>query len=54
MHRVLIHPATYETCHSAVDKAFEQFKVSIKGQKVVIKPNVLRLSAAGEHIVTHP
>lgn len=54
MHRVLIHPATYETCRSAVDKAFEQFKVNIKGQKVVIKPNVLRLSAAGEHIVTHP
>lgn len=53
MHRVMIHPATYENLRAAVDKAFELFPLDITGKKVMIKPNVLRSSKAEEHIVTH-
>ncbi len=54
MHRVLIHPASYENCRVAVDRAFELFPQNISGKKIVIKPNVLRTSTAEEHIVTNP
>ena len=54
MHRVMIYPATYDTCREAVDRAFELFPQDIAGKKVVIKPNVLRTSKAEEHIVTNP
>ena len=54
MHRVMIHPATYENCQKAVARAFELFPQNIAGKKVVIKPNVLRTSEAEEHIVTNP
>ncbi len=50
----MIHPASYETCRESVDRAFELFPLQISGKKVVIKPNVLRASAAEEHIVTNP
>ena len=54
MSKVLIHPATYENVRQAVDRAFELFPVQVAGLKVLIKPNVLRLSEANEGIVTHP
>lgn len=54
MHKVMIHPATYDNCRAAIDRAFELFPQSIKGKKVVIKPNALRISRADEHVVTHP
>jgi uncharacterized protein (DUF362 family)/Pyruvate/2-oxoacid:ferredoxin oxidoreductase delta subunit len=54
MHRVMIHPATFQSCREAVDRAFELFPQAIARKKVVIKPNVLRSSKAEEHIVTHP
>jgi uncharacterized protein (DUF362 family)/NAD-dependent dihydropyrimidine dehydrogenase PreA subunit len=54
MYQVMIHPATYENCRAAVDRAFELFPREIRGKKVVIKPNVLRTSKAEEHIVTNP
>jgi uncharacterized protein (DUF362 family)/Pyruvate/2-oxoacid:ferredoxin oxidoreductase delta subunit len=54
MHRVMIHPASYEDCRKAVNRAFALFPQEISGKKVVIKPNVLRLSTAEEHIVTNP
>jgi uncharacterized protein (DUF362 family)/NAD-dependent dihydropyrimidine dehydrogenase PreA subunit len=54
MHRVMIHPASYENCRIAVDRAFALFPRDIAGKKVVIKPNVLRTSTAEEHIVTNP
>lgn len=54
MRRVMIHPATYENCRVAVDRAFTLFPQDIAGKKVVIKPNVLRTSKAEEHIVTNP
>jgi uncharacterized protein (DUF362 family)/Pyruvate/2-oxoacid:ferredoxin oxidoreductase delta subunit len=54
MHRVMIYPASYESCRAAVDRAFEIFPRKIAGKKVIIKPNVLRSSSAEEHIVTHP
>jgi len=54
MHRVMIHPASYETCRDSVDRAFALFPQKIAGKKVVIKPNVLRASRAEEHIVTSP
>ncbi len=54
MYQVMIHPATYENCRTAVDRAFALFPQDISGKKVVIKPNVLRTSKAEEHIVTNP
>ena len=50
----MIHPASYEDCRTAVDRAFELFPQKITGKKVVIKPNVLRISGEEEHIVTNP
>ncbi|MBA3037347.1 MAG: DUF362 domain-containing protein, partial [Desulfobacterium sp.] len=43
-----------KNCRKAVDRAFELFPQDIFRKKVVIKPNVLRSSAAEEHIVTNP
>lgn len=54
MSQVLIHPATYENVRPAIDRAFELFPMELRGKKVLIKPNVLRLSEAKEGIVTHP
>jgi len=54
MSKVMIHPATYENVHQAVDRAFELFPLEMRGKRVLIKPNVLRISEAGEGIVTHP
>ena len=50
----MIHPAGYDNVRQAVDRAFELFPVEVTGRKVLIKPNVLRLSEAKEGIVTHP
>jgi uncharacterized protein (DUF362 family)/NAD-dependent dihydropyrimidine dehydrogenase PreA subunit len=54
MSKVLIHPAAYENVRPAVDRAFELFPLSVKGKKILIKPNVLRASTAQESIVTNP
>ncbi len=54
MPRVVIHPSSYETIREAVDRAFDLFPLEIRGRKVLIKPNVLRISEAKEGIVTHP
>ncbi len=54
MSKVMIHPATYERLGEAIDRAFELFPLGFQGKKVLIKPNVLRASKAGEGIVTHP
>ncbi len=54
MSRVMIHPADYETVRQAVERAFQLFPMQVAGRKVLIKPNVLRSSEAGEGIVTHP
>jgi len=54
MSKVLIHPASYENIGPAVDRAFEFFPLDLKGRKVLLKPNVLRASAAREGITTHP
>jgi uncharacterized protein (DUF362 family)/Pyruvate/2-oxoacid:ferredoxin oxidoreductase delta subunit len=54
MSKVLIHPATYENVHLAIDQAFELFPLRVEGKKVLLKPNVLRASTAQESIVTHP
>lgn len=54
MSKVLIHPATYENVHLAVDRVFDIYPVILKGKKVLIKPNVLRASTADESIVTNP
>ena len=54
MHRVMIHPADYENCRRAVDRAFELFPIDVRGRKVLVKPNALRASKAEEAITTHP
>jgi len=54
MSQVLICPATYANVRMAVDRAFELFPLKLAGKKVLVKPNVLRASEAGEGIVTHP
>ncbi len=54
MAKVMIHPATYENVHQAVERAFELFPLELSGKKVLIKPNVLRASEVKEGITTHP
>jgi len=54
MQQVMSHPADYENVRQAVDRAFELFPLELRGKSVLIKPNVLRASEAGEGIVTHP
>lgn len=54
MNKVMIHPATYDTLKPAVEKAFELFPLVLKDRKVLLKPNVLRATAAEEGVVTHP
>ena len=54
MSKVMIHPAEYETCRQAVERAFELFPVDVTGKKVLIKPNVLRHSNPEEGITTNP
>ena len=54
MHKVLIHPADYDNCRQAVERAFELFPVEVRGKKVLLKPNVLRTAKAEEAITTHP
>jgi uncharacterized protein (DUF362 family) len=54
MSKVMIQPATYEDVRQAIDRAFEIFPLNLKSKKVLIKPNVLRASAANEAIVTNP
>jgi uncharacterized protein (DUF362 family)/Pyruvate/2-oxoacid:ferredoxin oxidoreductase delta subunit len=54
MPKVMIHPATYENVHQAVERVFEIFPLTLEGKKVLIKPNLLRLSEAAEGIVTNP
>jgi uncharacterized protein (DUF362 family)/NAD-dependent dihydropyrimidine dehydrogenase PreA subunit len=50
----MIHPADYENVREAVDRAFDLFPIRIAGRKVLIKPNVLRVSEVKEAIATHP
>ncbi len=52
--RVLICPADYNNIRDAVNRAFALFPLDISGRKVLVKPNVLRASEAGEGIVTNP
>ena len=54
MPRILIQPADYETISAAVRRVFERFPLTIRERRVLIKPNVLRASAAADGIVTHP
>jgi len=54
MTKVLIHPATYANLRPAIDRVFETFPLELKGKKILIKPNVLRVSRPEEGIATHP
>ena len=54
MSKVMIHPATYENCQEAVDRAFDLFPLDIEGKKVLVKPNTLRTAKPEEAITTHP
>lgn len=54
MRKVMIEPADYGSVRQAVDRAFEVFPLELQGKRVLIKPNVLRSSAAEEGIVTNP
>ncbi len=54
MSQGMIYPASYENVRTAVDRSFELFPLKVAGKRVLVKPNVLRASEAGEGIVTHP
>jgi len=54
MAKVLIYPANYNSVRDAVDAAFTHFPQQLAGKRVLIKPNVLRVAAPDEGIVTHP
>jgi uncharacterized protein (DUF362 family)/NAD-dependent dihydropyrimidine dehydrogenase PreA subunit len=50
----MIHPATYDDCKGAVERAFGLFPIDVAGKKVMVKPNVLRASKSEDGVVTHP
>ena len=54
MHRVMVHPASYENCRVAITRIFELFPLEIKDKKVLVKPNVVLASSPDQGIVTHP
>jgi len=54
MHRVMAHPAGYDNCYEAVDRAFDLFPLELTGKKILVKPNALRASDPEQGIVTHP
>lgn len=54
MSKVMIQPASYESCQQAVDRAFELFPMDLRGKTVLVKPNVLRSAKPEECIATHP
>jgi len=54
MHKVMISRANYRNCRDAVERAFHLFPLQVKSKKVLVKPNVLRVSEADQGIVTHP
>lgn len=54
MSTVTIMDASYEDCHKAIERIFQQFPLALEGKKVVIKPNVLRSSSPEEGVTTHP
>jgi len=54
MHKVLVYPADYDHCRSAIDRAFEVFPLDVARKTVLVNPNALRPGAAEEGVVTHP
>lgn len=54
MHRVMIHPASYESATEAIDRVFELFPLELRAKRVLLKPNLLRSSKPEEGIITHP
>lgn len=54
MHRVLIQPADYQTCHEAMAPIFAAFPLEVRGRRVLLKPNVLRATRPEEAVTTHP
>ncbi|MFC1820727.1 DUF362 domain-containing protein, partial [Thermodesulfobacteriota bacterium] len=54
MHNVMIHPAGYDNCREAIDKAFDLFSLDIEGKKVMVNPNVLNDALPEEAVTTHP
>ncbi|MBW1769365.1 MAG: DUF362 domain-containing protein [Deltaproteobacteria bacterium] len=54
MHKVMIHPADYDNCREAIDKAFDLFPLDIEGKNIMVKPNVLNDAPPDEGVTTHP
>jgi uncharacterized protein (DUF362 family) len=53
MPEVMIHPAAYDDVRPAIDRAVELFPVKLRGKKVLIKPNVLRVSPLSKPADSH-
>lgn len=54
MHKVMVHPAEYDDCFDAVERAFKLFPLEIEGKKVMVKPNALNGASPEEGVTTHP
>jgi uncharacterized protein (DUF362 family)/NAD-dependent dihydropyrimidine dehydrogenase PreA subunit len=54
MRRVMVHPAGYDDCHLAIERAFELLSVDVRDKKVLVKPNALRAAEPQQGIATHP
>lgn len=54
MQKVMIKPAEYDACGTAIDRAFQLFPLELKNKKVLVKPNAVMASEPDEAIVTHP
>jgi uncharacterized protein (DUF362 family)/Pyruvate/2-oxoacid:ferredoxin oxidoreductase delta subunit len=50
----MIHPAEYDDCRPAIEKAFKLFPLDVTGKTVMVKPNALRGNAPEEAVTTHP
>lgn len=54
MDRVLVLDASYEDMRSAVKAVFGQFRLDVKGKRVLVKPNILGPYPREKHVTTHP
>ena len=54
MHKVMIHPAEYDDCLNAVERAFELFPLAIEGKKVIVKLSVSKAILDSDIYISHP
>lgn len=54
MSKVLIREATYEKVADVIEEVFDAFQVDLRGQKVLLKPNICAPFPPESAVTTHP